>query len=283
MKLKMIIGFLILGLISIIIGVGIFFNALNAKPMYIKVYAGIIIAGGTVLLAYVNLSHDKNSSKKTDDILENTITTEGSVTILNNKADTSNIKIDLLKEENENLKSQIKDLDTNLSKKNKAILELTQQTVDLSMRLSEKAKSIYDINNTIKHPMPASINVSYFLYFKLDKKDLENADSILKSNYQLSLSNPGAYFGVEYELIKNIFDWNKYFSDWITVTFTKDFENFKKGLGYIPLVNFSNKKSLFNLNNSFQGIKKSYHLKSASKKFIRKTTLAFGSNLPKLV
>ena len=136
----MIIGFLILGLISIIIGVGIFFNALNAKPMYIKVYAGIIIAGGTVLLAYVNLSHDKNSSKKTDDILENTITTEGSVTILNNKADTSNIKIDLLKEENENLKSQIKDLDTNLSKKNKAILELTQQTVEFVNAIIRKSK-----------------------------------------------------------------------------------------------------------------------------------------------
>ncbi len=267
MKPKMIIGFIILGVLSLIIGVCMYFDILNTKPLFVKWYAGVIIASGTILLGYITLSYDKNSSKKTDDILENTKSTGSNIIDLNKKADTSNTKIDILREENERFKLQITELDNKLSEKNKTILDLTQQTADLSIRLSEKAKSIYDINKAIKFSMPNSISVSYNVFFQLIDQYQNKADSIINKHYQFN--NPGAFSGIGYELIKDVFDWNDYFSDWITVTFSKDYKISKNSASYTtPLLSFSNDESILKPNSNFQGIKKTLLYNPTERKFL---------------
>jgi hypothetical protein len=213
MKQKMIIGFIIIGVLSLIIGVCMHFDILNAKPLFVKWYAVIIIAGGSILLGYITLTYDKNSSKKTDDILENTKTAGSGIIDLN-----------------------------------------------------KKAKSIYDLNKAIKFSMPNKIAVTYSVFFQLGEQFQKKADSIINSHYQFD--NPGAYSGVKYDLLKTLFDWNNYVSDWITVSFAKDYMVSKTEVTYNSLLlSFTNFESLRNSNNS-QGVKKLLLYNPTERKFL---------------
>ena len=232
----MTIGFIILGVLSLTIGVCMYFNIVNTKPLFVKWYAVVIMAIGTILVGYITLSQDKSSSKKTDDILEHSITTGVNLIDLNKKSDS-------LREENGWLRIQLVDLDTKLSEKNKTILELTQQTADLSIRLAEKAKSIYDLNKATKFPIPNSVVLSYSVHFALKEPFQKDADQILNKRSQFSNSSnhkSTTYFSVELELIKEILEWDSNFNEWLGVNFTKDYKISKDGASSTSAMAYSN-------------------------------------------
>lgn len=97
------IGLILIGLITLVIGLALYFDALNVKPMYVKAYASIIGVVGVLLGIWGSFSHDKSSSEKSDKIL---ITSQN----VNEKSDTllsvgqhTNDNTEILKEQNNDL------------------------------------------------------------------------------------------------------------------------------------------------------------------------------------
>jgi len=257
----MILGFIIIGTVTLTIGICMHYDLLDPRPFYVKMYCGIVAALTAMMFGYVTLVLDKNSSKKTDDILATTKGTGSDVIDLRRKADTSNAKIDILREENDSLKLQITDLDSKLSEQNNTVINLTQQTADLSIRLAEKAKNIYDLNTAIKFPLPNSIHVSYWVEFQLDESIQRQVDEIISGDSDFDMrrkeqvSSPSAYLPVNYALVSHLI-WYEGTRDLVKVIFAKDLEEVGEKVSYNAFLTFSNYGSYRNSETRLQEVNK---------------------------
>jgi hypothetical protein len=252
MKQRMSLGFLILGILFLAIAVSIHFNLLSARPFVVKWYGVIASSLLAILLGFIAFSHDSSSSLKTDNILTNT--------------QTAGVKIDSILTENGSLKSQVNQLEDAVLKKNETIIALTHEAADLTKRLSEKTKEIYDVSKAIRFPIPDVIGVGYQLFFQLEEPFQSKADSILKKHNKFE--DLSAYSSVQYDLISSELGWTDYISDWIRVTFAKDFGFSKSTYHSTPLASFSNLRANTDVKESLLFFKKTLMYNPTNKEFL---------------
>lgn len=147
--------FLFIGISSIIISFLLYKEKIPDKGFYMKLYGYLIsalIIGVTVFYAEKSSSKTSTEIKETGEkVLTTSLSTKTVVESANkgiesaNKGiETANIGIDSITTENIKLKQQVSHLEELVIKKNNSIIDLSQQTADLSIRLAEKSKKIYD-------------------------------------------------------------------------------------------------------------------------------------------
>ncbi len=126
---KVPLGFAVIAIIAALISVGLFLNILNPKPFYLKFYGGILTGAAAILFALITFVFDEGSSYKSDEILGFTSKTKAQVEIIDQKANTSIEKLDLLQSENNSLRNEIIALQNDQIKKNKEILALSSKII----------------------------------------------------------------------------------------------------------------------------------------------------------
>ncbi len=193
MKEKMYLLLIILGAVSLFIGMLLAMKSM--KPMHFTVLAGIIVIVGTLFGIFGKLLQDQSNSNNTTNIL--------------GKSDSLQTKID-------KLDLEIAERDSMLLEQSNKNVKLSELNSEMSIRLSEKALDIYDINKKIKYPLPDFVTVSYQIYFKLDEKSQEIADSLLST---LSL-NSNSFDIISFELTNKLFSPVNYMS----IAFSKDYK-----------------------------------------------------------
>ncbi len=217
----MVLSVIILGALILLFGMVLAVKSM--RPVEFNIVAGIIATIGTLFLVFGKHKQDLNSSKNM-----------------------------------ENLKNQVINLQSEISKKDAELIDLSHQNIELgklnvnlSNRLSEKSTHIYDLSKKIKYPLPETAKASIELYLKLDVEKQKNADVVLQ---KLDLNHDEKQYDlIDYNLVRGFLGLGAisiHFSKKITVKgkslwFSREHLNLDGDLYNVSRVNYNSALKIF--------------------------------------